>query len=99
VLRTEVEAGDSVGGAAAAAKSCRRSTGMVTLAARRVTIGWVLWGHAQQRRGGRPMARHRGRISSLVHQGAARWRPALWWLDREEEERARFRERKLWIPC
>jgi hypothetical protein len=41
--RIEVGTGDSVGGAAAA-ESCRRSTGLVTLAARRVTIGWVLQG-------------------------------------------------------
>jgi hypothetical protein len=43
VLRTVVGTGDSVGGAAAV-ENCRRSTGLVTSAAQRVTIGWVLWG-------------------------------------------------------
>jgi hypothetical protein len=41
-LQTEVRTRDSVGGAAAA-KSCKRSTGLVTVAARQVTIVWVLW--------------------------------------------------------
>jgi hypothetical protein len=43
VLRIEVRTGDSVGGPATV-ESCRRSTGLVTLTARRVTIGWVLRG-------------------------------------------------------
>jgi hypothetical protein len=43
MLRTEVGTVDSVGGAATV-ESCRQSTGLVTPATRRVTIGWVLRG-------------------------------------------------------
>jgi hypothetical protein len=67
-LRTEVGTGDSVGGAATV-ESYRRSTGLVTPAAQRVTIGWVLQGHKPRRRGGRPTTQHGSRMSSLVHKG------------------------------
>jgi hypothetical protein len=75
-LRTEVGTGDNVRGVATA-ESCRRSMGLVTLAARWVAIGWVLWGSRAPAMGGRPTARRgraltRGRMSALVHQGDGR---------------------------
>jgi hypothetical protein len=78
-LQTEVGTGDRVRGGAAA-ESCRQSTGLVTPAAHRVTIRWVLRGHEPWRRGGRPTTWRGGwmktsglRVVRAEHQGRL-WR-------------------------